>query len=371
LVKKGITLEIACDNRQLHFFKRILSDYQCSKQKDLPVAVPGGLMLLRSAQLIWKKQKKSEEPWNTHHLYLHCVIDNQLWSKTGMEQVKLELIKQTEQKINICKAKEEQISFTQAQKQNLKRLETSKKRLVSFDISFLNPKSTPHPHSNPNIIIGVSIGLKVPVNIAIINLETLANLGFRSPKQLLSQPHIILAAQPEDKPVPPHRIKREVSNYQFFCEYLHLKHENQHKRHKAQKKSGDNQFGEANAGLYFNRLFAKAITEVAQIYQASVIVLPDLKNIREIIEAEIRARAELKYPGNKTLQKQYHKDFRCSVNQWNYNQLSQCIINSVAKVGLEIATIKQSTKGNPQQKARNLVLSYWEKQKLAAIEAEI
>ncbi len=94
-------------------------------------------------------------------------------------------------------------------------------------------------------------------------------------------------------------------------------------------------------------------------------MLPNLKNIREIIEAEIRARAELKYPVNKTLQQQYSKDFRASVNQWNYRQLSQCITNHIAQIGLEVVTVRQTTKGTQQQKARNLVLTYWEKQQQA------
>lgn len=158
------------------------------------------------------------------------------------------------------------------------------------------------------------------------------------------------------------RKKKQVSDYELFCQYLHRRHQNKYKRHNAQTKFGDNQFGEANAGLYFSRLFAKAITEVAQTYQASAIVLPNLKNIREIIEAEVRARAELKHPGYKTLQQKYGKDYRASVNQWNYRQLSQCITNKIAQIGLEVVTVKQTSQGNQQQKARNLVLRYWEKQ---------
>ena len=158
------------------------------------------------------------------------------------------------------------------------------------------------------------------------------------------------------------RFLGEINDYQLFQRYLLKKQANKHERHKAQKQFADNQWGEANAGLYFNRLFAHSIIEVAQTYQVSLIVLPDLKNIRELIEAEVKARAELKYPGNKTQQKRYAKDFRSTVNQWSYRQLSQCITNTALKTGIEIVTHRQTTKGSPQQKARQIALHFWEKQ---------
>ena len=360
LTKKLAALEIACDNRQSHFFNRILSDYQCHKK----TTVPGGLMLLRSVQLIWKPTKEKGEPWKSHHLYLHCIINNRLWSKIGMEQVRQELIDQTEKEIKTCKAKGEEKTLTSTQRRNIKRLETSLEGLKNFDIALLSLNENRHPDSNPHIVIGVAIGLKVPVTISVINLQTKENLRFYSPKQLLSRTHNYLDSQPKkvstEVPSTP-RKKRRVSDYELFQQYLERRHKNKHQRHQAQKKFGDNQFGEADAGLYFSQLFAKAITEVAKTHQASVIVLPDLKNIREILEAEIRARAELKYPGSKTLQQKYGKDYRASVHQWNYNQLIRCITNHIAKIGLEIVTIHQIVRGNQQQKARNLVLTYWEK----------
>ena len=194
LVKKLGVWKIACDNRQLHFFKRILSDYQCHQQTDLP----GGLMLLRSAQLIWKPNEEKGEPWKSHHLYLHCIINRQLWSKIGMEKVRAQLIDQTDKQIKTCKAKGEEKPSTNNQKKNIKRLETSLSRLKNFDLTLLNPNKTDRRDSNPHIMIGVSIGLKTPVTIAIIDLQTKANLGFRSPKQLLSRTHKHLDSQPKE-----------------------------------------------------------------------------------------------------------------------------------------------------------------------------
>lgn len=346
------------------YFQRILSDYQCFKRKDLPVPVPGGLMLLRSAQLIWKPIEGKGQPWNTHHLYLHCAINNQLWSKTGMANIQQELIQETQKQLNKCFAKEEQNPLTNNQKKNILRLESSLQRLKTFDIAYLNPFQSHSYQGNPHIIVGVAIGLKTPITIAIVDLQTQATLGFRSPKQLLKRRRQILVAKAktEDKIRFSPRKKREITDYELFQDYLHKKHSNKHERHKAQKKFADTQFGEANAGLYFNRLFAQAIVEVAHSYQASVIVLPDLTNIREAIESEVRARAELKYPGNKTQQQRYAKDFRVTVNQWNYNQLGQCINYAAKKAGLKIAILKQTIKGSSQQKARQIALTYWEKQ---------
>jgi hypothetical protein len=367
LTKKLGALEIACDNRQLHFFKRILSDYQCHKK----ITVPGGLMLLRSAQLIWKPTKEKGESWKSHHLYLHCIINNRLWSKTGMEQVRQELIDQTEKEIKNCKAKGEKETLTATQRINIKRLETSLEGLKNFDIALLELNENYCLDSNPHIMIGVSIGLKVPVSISVVNLQTKENLRFYSPKQLLSRTHNHLDSQSKkvstEAPSTP-RKKRQVSDYELFQKYLERRHKNKHQRHQAQKNFDDNQFGEADAGLYFSQLFAKAIAEVAKTYQASVVVLPDLKNIREILESEVRARAELKYPGCKTLQQKYGKDYRASVNQWNYNQLIRCITNHIVKIGLEVVTIHQTIRGSQQQKARNLVLTYWEKKQNPARE---
>ena len=317
-------------------------------------------MLLRSAHLVWKSFGGKDSPWKTHHLYLHCAIDNQLWSKTGMEQVRLEKIEQTEKQIDNCKAKAKEKSLNRDQQKYLKRLQSSLERLKTFDIAQLNPNHSSNYQSNPHIILGVSIGLKTPVTVVIINLKTQATIAHRSPKQLLKRTHQILA--PKDKTNSNRQEKREINDYQLFQRYLLKKQANKHERHKAQPKFADNQLGEANAGLYFNRLFAQSIISFAQTYQVSLIVLPDLKNIREIIEAEVRARAELKYPGNKTQQKRYAKDFRSTVNQWSYRQLSQCITNTALKTGIEIVTHHQTTKGSPQQKARQIALHFCEKQ---------
>lgn len=111
---------------------------------------------------------------------------------------------------------------------------------------------------------------------------------------------------------------------------------------------------------------AKAIIEVAQLYQVSYIVLPDLKHKRDILNAEIKARAELKYPGNLARQKQYKQEFRTTINQWSYRQLCDCIARKANQVGIEAVTQKQPPLGNKgisfQEKARQIAFDFWEKE---------
>ncbi|MDJ0661037.1 MAG: type V CRISPR-associated protein Cas12k [Crocosphaera sp.] len=363
LKSKNVLFELTCDRRQLPYFQRILYDYQSYRRED--ISVPAGLLLLRSAQLIWKPATSKGEPWNNHHLYLHCSIDQCLWSQGGIEQARQELVKKTQQTLVSCQAKEKETSLTPHQKRNIQRLETSLEKLKTFDTKHLNPTQSHNFDKHSDIIIGVSFGLKIPVTLAIINIRTKANLGFLSPRQLLSRTQTILARQSSQ------RKKRKVSDYQRYLNYLQQRHDNQHQRHKAQKKFADNQFAEANTGRYFSRLFANSIIEIARTHQAHIIVVSNLKNIREVIEAEVRARAELKYPGNKDLQQKYAQNFRSSVNQWNYNQLTQCISRAALKVGIEVTSVRQNTKGTPQQKSRQLVLNYLKSQQETAQNSDV
>ena len=55
-----------------------------------------------------------------------------------------------------------------------------------------------------------------------------------------------------------------------------------HQRHKSQKRFANNQLGESELGQYLDRLLAKAIVSVAKTYQAASIVVPKLKDMREL-----------------------------------------------------------------------------------------
>jgi hypothetical protein len=63
------------------------------------------------------------------------------------------------------------------------------------------------------------------------------------------------------------------------------------------KRSAPKQLGESELGQYVDRLLAKAIVAIAKTYNAGSIAVPKLGNIREIVEAEIKAKAEEKCSG--------------------------------------------------------------------------
>ena len=188
-------------------------------------------------------------------------------------------------------------------------------------------------------------------------------LTYRTTKQLLSRTRKVRnkksdSNQSNNDSSP---IYKQISNYELFLQYQQQKHHNKHQRHNAQIHDAKNNYGEANLGLYLNRLLAKAILEIAQQYQVSLIILPSLKNQRELIESEIRAKAELKIPGCKEKQDCYAKDYRAKVHQWSYQQLIKCIESKAAKIGIDINTCQQINLGTSQEQAKDLVLNFCKK----------
>jgi flagellar biosynthesis/type III secretory pathway protein FliH len=95
-----------------------------------------------------------------------------------------------------------------------------------------------------------------------------------------------------------------------------------HLRHKAQKRAGENFYGESNLGKYIDRLIAKAIIELAKQYQVSAIAVPKNEDIREIVQSEIKAKAEAKIPGYEEGQKKYAKQYRINIHNWSYGRLT-------------------------------------------------
>jgi IS605 OrfB family transposase len=104
-------------------------------------------------------------------------------------------------------------------------------------------------------------------------------------------------------------------------------------------------------------LIAEAVVSIAQAYQASSVVLPDLSNIREIIVAEVQALAEQKVVGCLEGQKQYAKRHRENVHRWSYSRLAEKIQSQAAQIGIGIEQSKQSFQGTPQEKAKNLAIA--------------
>jgi IS605 OrfB family transposase len=337
------TFEVFCDQRQLHWFERFDEDYKIFTQNK--EQVPAGLLTLRSARLVWQEGEGEGEPWQVHRLLLHCSVETRLWTAEGTEEIRAEKIAKTQKIIDSMKAKG-------SRSNKLKDYETSLERLQTFR-GFSRPSRVGYK-GNPSIVIGVNFGQAKPATVAVVNVETGEVLAYRDVKQLLS------------KPIKEGKTKRKKTQYEYLNRWREQQSLNSHERHKAQKKGAPCNFGESKQGEYVDRLLAKAIVEVASQYRASSIVLPDLRNIREATESEVRARAEQKFPGYQKLQDSYAKNYRASIHRWSYNRLSECIEVKAQRAGIATEKVHQPHGNTPQEKARNLVLAAYENRKVSA-----
>ncbi len=91
-------------------------------------------------------------------------------------------------------------------------------------------------------------------------------------------------------------------------------------------------------------------------YQVSSIVLPDLKNVREILNSEIQVKAEAKIPGCKKAQKRYAKEYRKNIHRWSYARLCDAIKSKAIQKGITIESSRQIPSGTPEIQARDLAL---------------
>ncbi len=337
MTKEGHILEILCHNRQLHWFQRFYEDYQLHKQHK--GRVPGGLLTLRSARLVWQRDRDSDKPWQSHSLLLHCSVDTQLWTHEGTESIRALKIAETQEKI-IRKEKEK--SLTTKQQERLQANRTSLSLLSNFQ-EFSRPKQH-QPNQNPSIMVGVSIGLQQPVKIAVIDVITGQTLTHRNTRQLLSKPI-------KQKPKKGKRTKNQTQ-YELLLLHREKRKNNSKKRQEAQIKAVNNRFGESELGQYVDRLLAKAIVELAVQYQASSIVLPNLTNIKEILESEATAKAEAKIPGYKKAQKLYVKQYRQNIHQWSYKRLCDAISSKAAQNGIAIEYAQQFSSGASEMPAK-------------------
>jgi len=116
LKKSSDVFKIQCDRRHLPILRQVQSDWQTFNELPDEEKFSSGLMVLRTAQLMWKKDtqqlyKKAKrnqsspdsdtsstqpvEPWKTHRLYLHFTIDPRLPTAEGTEEVRQEKIAKT------------------------------------------------------------------------------------------------------------------------------------------------------------------------------------------------------------------------------------------------------------------------------------
>ena len=316
--------EVYCDRRQLHWFQRFLEDWQIDRNNKNKY--PTGLFAFCSARLLWLEGKeKKGTPWKVHRLALHCSIDTRAWTAEGTELIASEKIIAAEQTI---KSMEQKDDLNEKQLKMLQRKRSERERL---NTSFPSRPSKPIYQGQSHILVGVSLSLKKPATVAVVDASNNKVLVYRSVKQLLGD------------------------NYKLLDRQRQQQQRLSHERHKAQKQNAPNSFGESELGMYVDRLLAAAIVAIAKTYSAGSIVLPELRNIREQVSSEIQALAEKKISGYKQGQQKYAKPCHISIHRWSYGRLIECIQSFAAKAGIAVE-IGQQPRGSPHEKARDLAL---------------
>lgn len=279
------TFQVYCDQRQLHWFERFLEDQTVkSEGKNQHTSA---LFALRSGRVAWQEGNEKGAPWEVHHLVLSCTIETRLWSKEGTEQVRKEKAIKIEKSLKNMAEKREEVNLSDSQENYVKRLESTKRKL---EVPYNRPNRSTY-NGQPHIIAGISLAVERPVTLTIWDAKQQKVLTYRSTRQLLD------------------------TNHPLLNRYRQQQNATAHERHKAQKQSKGNQFGPSNLGLHINRLFAKAVIEIAQEYRAGSIAIPKLKGLRDVLNAEIQAKAEQKIPGYIEGQKRYAKQYRQSIHR--------------------------------------------------------
>jgi transposase len=319
-----LTFEVYCDSRQLHWFKRFLEDQQTKRKSKNQHS--SGLFTLRNGRLAWQEGEGKGETWQIHRLTLSCCVDNRLWTAEGTEQVRQEKAEDITKFITKMKEKSDLSDTQQAF------IQRKQSTLTRINNSFDRP-CKPLYQGQSHILVGVSMGLEKPATVAVVDASANKVLTYRSIKQLLGE------------------------NYELLNRQRRQQRSSSHERHKAQKSFSPNQFGTSELGQYIDRLLAKEIVAIAQTYKAGSIVLPKLGDMRENIQSEIQAIAEIKCPGSVEIQQKYAKQYRINVHKWSYGRLIQSIQSKAAQVGIVIEEGKQPVRDSPQDKAKELALS--------------
>ena len=318
------TFQIYCDQRQLKWFQRFYEDQEIKRASIDQHS--SSLFTLRSGRIAWQEGTGKGDPWNIHHLTLYCTVDTRFWTAEGTELVRQEKAADIANTLTKMKEKgdlnEKQQAFIKRKKSTLARISNP----------FPRPSQLLY-QGQPHILIGVALGLDKPATAAVVDGTTGEASAYRSIKQLLGD------------------------NYKLLNRQRQQKRASSHKRHKAQKEAASNQFGESELGQYLDRKLAQAIVKLAQTYQASSIVLPEMGDMRELVQSEIQARAEQKIPGYIEAQEKYAKQYRVNVHQWSYGRFIDTIKAQASKVGIVIEEGEQPIRGSPQEKAKNLAIS--------------
>ncbi|MDJ0682841.1 MAG: type V CRISPR-associated protein Cas12k, partial [Xenococcaceae cyanobacterium MO_167.B52] len=374
--------EIRCDTRQLDWFRRFLEDQKLKEKskKDKKEGhreneLSSALFGLRSGRILWregeqqpdrckktitraflllflnqeyklalillqsyrqlKKRLRQEQPWNYHRFYLQCSIDTRLWTKESTALVAQEKTAKSKDAIAQCLGKAEIAQTEEKGKLDLEQQKHIKRKQTQL-ANLQNLPERPHKDlymGNTSIILGISLGLKKPITVAVVDVVSGRVLTYRSAKQLLGKNYKLLNRQRQEK------LRLSI------------------KRHKAQKRNAPNNFGELNLGKQVDRLFANAVIELARSFRASSIVLPEVSQIREITQSEVQAKAEKKILGYKEGQKKYAQQYRVNIHNWSYGRLTDFISQKANIEGIPIEKARQPLGGSNQEQAKQIAIA--------------
>ena len=275
---------------------------------------------------MWQEGKGKGGPWNVNRLIFFCTFDPLLLNAEGTELVRQKKAKKITKHLTDMKEKGE---LNQKQQEYVKSKQTSLARIN-------NPfprSSKPLYRGKSNILLGIAMRLDKPATAAIVDGATGKVIVYQSTKQLLGK-----------------------NNYHLLNRKRRQKHLLSHRRNVAQRHNADNNFGESELGQYLDRLFAKAIIKLAREYQVGSIVVPQLGDIREIIQTEVKVKAEEKIPGLEGKQKEYAKKYRTNIHSWSYGRLIKNIKSQAAKAGILVEESEQPIRGSPNEQTKEIAL---------------
>jgi hypothetical protein len=370
---------IYCDRRQLTIFKQFLEDYVTLKNTPDDQKFSGGLLALRSACLVWKKEPQSaikrrnkkrlaknqlsssetlDAPWETYRLYLHCTYDTRLTTNEGTEEVRLEKLEKAQKSLELAEARVSSDiaetadpKETKKQLQGLKSKRTGYKRLQNSSPVRLDANAY---KGNPDIVLGISFDRRQPATVVVFDKSKQKVLECQTTKALLK----IRRAKgvKSGKGI----LKKQKEQCQLISRWRGLRKHNLIQRSEEQRQDKYRQSdSESNLGVYLDRLLASRIIHLAQRWHAGTIVLPGLGNIRESVESGIQAKAEGRFPNHKALQAKYAKQYRSEFHRWSYGRLIQYVKERAKHKGLLVLTGTQPKHGTEQEKALGAILSVY------------
>ncbi|MGF1576585.1 MAG: type V CRISPR-associated protein Cas12k [Cyanophyceae cyanobacterium] len=296
--------KVHCDQRQLRWLHRFWEDQQTFKASKGQHSE--ALFTLRSAQLLWKEgDPKGGDPWQANYVYLNCTLDTRLWFQEGTEIVRQEkaakaqhMVAQLEQRGELSAT---QMGFRNRQQATVTRLHGE----------FLRPHHRVYK-GQPNLIAALTIDIHHLASVALVDVEQKRVIAWRSLKQLLGKDYNLV-----------HRLR-----YQ--------QRDNLQKRKACQRKGQHTLPQESPLAVHVERLIAKAVVIFTQEHLAGSIAIPQVRDIREEVQAQIQSRAEQRIPDSKEIQRQYAKQYRMNAHRWSYGRLLDAIRSSASKASVVV-----------------------------------